>query len=126
MSYDLRIAVKVKGVDEDVFAIIAMPEYHSPTYNLGGMFRLCMGWDFKQGEFYNVEEVYPLIEWGIDELTNNEGRYIPMNPDNGWGNTKSALKALVSLKRCIDGIIDPDDWESGWNTLPKNLLWVAW
>ena len=46
MSYDLRIAVKVDGCDK--FAGIAEPEYSSPTYNLGKMFRACTGWDYKQ------------------------------------------------------------------------------
>ena len=41
MSYDLRIAVKVDGCDK--FAQIAEPEYRSPTYNLGKMFRACTG-----------------------------------------------------------------------------------
>ena len=50
MSYDLRIAVKVDGCDK--FAQIAEPEYSSPTYNLGKMFRACTGWDYKQGEYY--------------------------------------------------------------------------
>lgn len=55
MSYDLRIAVKVDGCDK--FAGIAEPEYSSPTYNLGKMFRACTGWDYKQGEYYRCSEV---------------------------------------------------------------------
>ena len=38
MSYDLRIAVKVDGCDK--FAEIAEPEYSSPAYNLGKMYRV--------------------------------------------------------------------------------------
>lgn len=127
MSYDLRIAVKVAGTpkNEDLFVVIAEPEKHSPTYNLGPMFRACTGWDFKQGEFYRVDEVYPKIERGIYELTNNEDAYLTLNPPNGWGSTKSALSALKSLKECIDEVEDPDSWTM-LNTVPKSLMWVAW
>lgn len=72
MSYDLRIAVKVK--DTDIYAVIAEPEYSSPTYNIGKMFRKATGWDFTQGEWYKVSEVLPLIEHGIHELRYNEDK----------------------------------------------------
>lgn len=119
MSYDLRIAVKVADTEDNTFIDIATPDYDEPTYNLGKMFRACTGWDFEQGKYYRVSEVYENIERGINELTYNEERYIPLNPDNGWGNTKSALVALKSLKECIDNI-------TGWNTLPMSCMWVAW
>ena len=85
MSYDLRIAVKVEGApkDDPLFAVIAEPEYSNPTYNLGEMFRKCMGWDYEQSEWYRVSDVYENIERGISELTYNEDKYIPMNPKNG-------------------------------------------
>lgn len=70
MSYDLRIAVKVDGCDK--FAGIAEPEYSSPTYNLGKMFRACTGWDYKQGEYYRCSEVIGNIKKGIESRP--EGR----------------------------------------------------
>ena len=48
MSYDLRIRVKAEGCDR--YPVIAEPEYDSPTYNLGKMFRACMDWDYNQYE----------------------------------------------------------------------------
>lgn len=128
MSYDLRIAVKVAGVpknEPDLYVVIAEPDLGDPTYNLGEMFRACTGWDFNQGEFYRVSDVYEKIKRGIYELTYNENKYLPMNPPNGWGSTKSALMALESLKKCIDEIEDPDSWTQ-WNTVPKALMYVAW
>ena len=124
MSYDLRIAVKVEGA-KDLFCVIAEPEYGDPTYNLGQMFRACTGWDYEQGKYYKVSDVYPLIERGIYELTYNEEKYLCLNPENGWGDTQSALKALKSLKECIDNIENPDIWD-GWNTVPKEYIYVAW
>jgi len=126
MSYDLRIAVKVDGAEKgNEYAVIAEPEFHSPTYNIGKMFRKCMGWDFKQGEYYRVSDVYQNIVRGILNLREHEEEYEKYNSPNGWGTTESALKALESLKQCIDDIEDPYGW-SGWNTFPKNLLYVAW
>lgn len=124
MSYDLRIAVKVEGA-KDLFVIIAEPEYSSPTYNLGQMFRACTGWDYEQGEYYKVSEVYSKIERGIYELTFNKDKYLTLNPKNGWGNTQSALVALKSLKECIDNLENSDSW-SGGNTVPKEYMYVAW
>lgn len=126
MSYDLRIAVKVVGAEKgNEYAVIAEPEHSSPTYNIGSMLRECMGWDFQQGEYYNVEEVYPKVLRGIVNLTEHEEQFEKFNSPNGWGTTKSALVALKSLKECIDDIENPNGWY-GWNTFPKSVLYVAW
>lgn len=127
MSYDLRIAVKVDGAEKgNEYAVIAEPEHHSPTYNIGEMLRRCTGWDFEQGEFYRVSDVYQNIVLGIINLTEHEEEFEKYNSPNGWGTTVSALRALESLKKCIDDIEDPNGWCSGWNTFPKTLLYVAW
>lgn len=123
MSYDIRIGVKIEGYND--YAVIAEPKYASPTYNLRDMFAACMGWDYDQGEWYKVSDVYEKIKRGVYELTFNERAYRKHNPDNGWGDTESALKALKSLLDCIDQIEDPDSWE-GWNTIPKEYLYMRW
>lgn len=126
MSYDLRIAVKVAGAEKtNEYAVIAEPGWNSPTYNLGEMFRACTGWDFKQGEFYKVSDVYQNIVRGIINLTEHEEEFEKYNSPNGWGTTQSALSTLKSLKWCIDNIENPNSWV-GWNTFPKELLYVAW
>lgn len=123
MSYDIRIGVKIEGYND--YAVIAEPEYASPTYNLREMFVACMNWDYEQGEWYKVSDVYEKIKRGVYELTFNEKAYRKYNPDNGWGDTESALEALKSLLDCIDSIEDPDSWE-GWNTIPKAYLYMRW
>lgn len=120
MSYDLRIAVKVQ--DTDIYAVIAEPEYNSPTYNIGEMFRKATGWDFEQGEWYKVSEVLPLIEHGIHELRYNEDYYRQYDSPNGWGNTQSARKALESLSKCIEE--QTNGW--AWQKIPLEHLYVAW
>ena len=123
MSYDLRIGVKVEGAD--IIAVIGQPKYSDPTYNLGEMFRACMDWDYTQGEWYKVSEVYDMICHGIAELSGYPKRYTRYEPDNGWGTVSSALEALTSLRDYIDEIVDPNGW-TGWNTIPMEHLWVAW
>ena len=120
MSYDLRIAVKVQ--DTDIYAVIAEPEYSSPTYNIGEMFRKATGWDFEQGKWYKVSDVLPLIEHGIHELRYKEDKYRQYDSPNGWGTTQSARKALESLATCIEN--QTNGW--GWQQIPLEHLYVAW
>ena len=122
MSYDIRLAVKVEGA-EDCYAVIAEPEYHSPTYNLGTMFRRAMGFDFKQGTWYRVDEILPFIERGIHELQFNKKKYTQYVPENGWGTMDGALKALESLRECISHEVN-GDWS--WNKIPIECLYVSW
>ncbi len=122
MSYDLRLAVKAEGA-EDCYVVFAEPERHSPTYNLGEMFRACTGWDYRQGVFYKVSEVLPLIEHGIHELRFNENAYEKYNPPNGWGSISSALQALESLLNCIQ---KESNGEWSWNKVPIDCMYVSW
>ena len=121
MSYDIRLGVKVDGTD--IIAVIEEPTYHSPTYNLGVMFRACTGWDFEQGKWYLASEVWPLIEHGISELRMNGKKYDKYNPENGWGSRETALKALESLSECIQHTVE-GDWS--WNQIPADKLYVSW
>lgn len=123
MSYDLRVGVKVEGA-EDCYAVIAEPEFHSPTYNLGTMFRKCTGWDFVQGEWYRVSDVLPLIERGIHELEFNPDEYHKYDAPNGWGTVSGAIQALRSLYTCIMNETGEGGWS--WNEIPIGCLWVSW
>lgn len=121
MSYDLRIGVKIE--DTDIIAVIDEPDRNSPTYNIGEMLRKCMDWDFKQGEWYRVEAVFPNIERGIRELSINRKAYTQYDAPNGWGCTSTALEALKSLRDCIKDIISGD---RGWQAVPEKYLYVCW
>lgn len=122
MSYDLRIAVKVDGT-EDCYAVVAQPEYDSPTYNIGDMLRACTGWDFRQSEWYRVPDVLPKIKRGISELEKHEQKYVRYNSPNGWGTTESALAALKSLLQCIEEQ-SGNGWS--WNSIPIECMFVSW
>lgn len=99
MSYDIRICVKVEGVDK--YADIARPKYDSPTYNLGEMFRACMDWDFSQSKYYRCNEIIHNVERGIRELRTHRSEYEKYNPPNGWGTLDGAIEVLESLQTCI-------------------------
>lgn len=122
MSYDIRFAVKVAGAADDVYAVIGEPERSSPTYNLGTMFRRCMDWDFKQSEWYPLQDVIPKVERGLHELRFNPAKYRQYEPDNGWGTIGSAIEALQSiLTWCAD------EWRRGWNgDIPLDCIYMAW
>lgn len=121
MSYDLRLAVKVDGA-ENCYAVVAEPEYSSPTYNLRDMFVACMDWDYRQGEWYRVSEVLPKIQRGINELTLYPNKYRKYDSPNGWGTVSSALEALESLYECIGH--QTSGWS--WNEIPLDCLYMAW
>lgn len=123
MSYDIRLGVKVEGLD--VIAVIDEPEYSSPTYNLGKMFRACMGWNFEQGKWYNVAEVWPNIKHGIAELITHPGRYTKYNDPSGWGTVESAKEDLISLDECIKNNVGDSSWGT-WQEIPPEHLWVRW
>lgn len=122
MSYDIRFGVKVAGAD-DLFVEIGRPTFDSPTYNLGTMFRKCTGWDYNQGEWYNVAEVLPLIQQGIHELKFNPKEYRQYNPKNGWGDIGSALEALQSMEDAIRNLTVSDGWTE---VVPPECLYVKW
>ena len=115
MSYDLRIAVKVEGLNK--FVCISTPEYDKPTYNLGQMFRACMNWDYSQGEYYKCADVIKNIEHGIRELRTNRKKYEKYNPSNGWGDLDGAIEVLESLRTCI--------YENA-EDIPIEYLYMAW
>lgn len=123
MSYDLRLGVKVDGTD--IIAVIAEPEFSSPTYNLREMFVACMDWDYKQGEWYKVSEVWDKIKTGIKELSEHPKNYEQYNPKNGWGNISTALSALASLDYCIKENTPGEEYWS-WNEIPVEHLYMSW
>ena len=122
MSYNLRLGVKVDGTD--IIAVVNEPEYSSPTYNLGKMFRACTGWDYEQGKWYKVSDVWENINRGITELHMNPKKYKRLEPDNGWGTVSSAITDLESLRDCIEKT--SSEYWSGDEAIPLEHLWVRW
>lgn len=99
MSYDIRLCVKIDGLDQ--YADIATPKCSSPTYNLRDMFVACMDWEYEQGEYYRCSDIVEKVERGIRELHINKSKYEKYNSPNGWGDISSAVEALYWLRECI-------------------------
>lgn len=99
MSYCIGIYVKVEGCSK--YAEIAYPDYSSPTYNLGKLFRACMDWNFKSSEYYRCDYVMERIDKGIKEIAYNSDEYTELLPSNGWGTMYNALNTLNSIRKCI-------------------------
>ena len=123
MSYDVRFAVETVKPNKygQRFAVVRIPEYDSPTYNLRQMFVACMGWDYEQGEWYPFEVFMPAIERGIHELTFNPEKYRQYNPPNGWGTLDGALKALRNWYSELT-----DEYEGVKTTWNLNDVWMRW
>ena len=122
MSYDIRFGVKVEGMDGYI-ATIGEPELSSPTYNLRDMFVACMGWEYHQGEWYNLADVFPMILHGANELKLYPRKYAKYNAPNGWGTVESAKKCLDSVIEKVGQIVS-GDWT--WNEIPLEHLWMRW
>jgi len=122
MSYDIRLGVKVEGMDGYI-ATIDEPSYSSPTYNLRDMFVACMDWDYEQGEWYNCGDVFQNIIRGQNEITAFPEKYKKYNATNGWGTVSSAKKCIDSIVQKI-GEITSGEWT--WNKIPLEHLWIRW
>ena len=99
MSYSIGIYVKVEGCNK--YAEIAYPDYSSPTYNLGKLFRACMDWNFKSSEYYRCDHVIEHLYRGIKELTYNSNKYAKLISVSSILTTSGALNVLNSIKDCI-------------------------
>lgn len=99
MSYSIGIYVKVEGCDK--FAEIAYPEYSSPSYNLGRLFRSCMDWNFKSEEYYRCDYAVGRLNKGIKELMYCPKEHLKLNPTLSMGSVASSLDILGSVRECI-------------------------
>jgi len=88
MSYDINL---VNCDEEEIYD-------DNYTYNVASMFRDAIGGDGLY-ELYgkSAKDCFPLLESSIFKMKNNPKHYEDMNPENGWGNYKGALKVLEKL-----------------------------
>lgn len=122
MSYDIRIGAKIEGLEKII--PIGRPKLDSPTYNLRDMFVACMDWNYTQGEWYKVSDIWSKVEKGISELRMHEKKYFKYNPSSGWGDTKSALRVLTSLSECFRRRTSEDEY--GDDAIPLEHLYMRW
>ena len=134
MSYDVRFCVETVRANNDGerYAVVHVPEYDSPTYNLREMFVNAMGWDYHQGSYYPMTEVYPKLRRGLDELTKHPERYRRYEPSNGWGTVKGAVRCIRDWIDELTPLEEADPDEATANTgegvrdWPLEALWWRW
>lgn len=117
MSYDIRIAFKIEGGQNEYYEFCE-PDKSSPTYNLRQMFVNCMDWDYRQGEYYSLKFALEKINLGIYELENHREKYLKYNPPNGWGDLDGALACLRDWKSYIEDDVC--------QRYPIDLLYFSW
>lgn len=105
MSYDIQICVRTteKNNDGENLAVVHVPEYDSPTYNLRPIFTKSMGWDYTQGVPYPLADVLKRLKRGLKELTEHPDKYRKLEPENKLGTVDSAITCIQSW---IDEIED--------------------
>lgn len=125
MSYDIRWCVETvrENNDGERFVVVHIPEYDSPTYNYRKMFVACMGWDYKQGEYYPMAEVLPKLRHGLAQLTKHPEKYRQYEPENGWGTLNGAIRCIESW---IDELTNEVDWDGVCHYWPISALWWRW
>ena len=98
MSYDVRYGIDPAKLEPGRIHVWRYAKYDSPTYNLSKMFRSAMEWNYKQGEWYPIDEALKHIIIGINNLYRDPDKYRAMEPENKWGTYEDAIKALTSWR----------------------------
>lgn len=88
MSYDVSFRVKIEGLNK----YIEVESVANITWNVRELIKQSSGWDIKnEDENGFIKDWIPMIENGIEELTNNPEKYRQYEAKNGWGTVESTL-----------------------------------
>ncbi|MFA5187088.1 MAG: hypothetical protein WC551_11450 [Patescibacteria group bacterium] len=106
MSYDFYMEADLGGperirLDEDEYWV-------NITSNVGGMYQLAFGTNdgikFLNGK--KGADALPLIDSAIAAFEATPATFEAMNPENGWGDSKGALRVLRKLKSWCESAPD--------------------
>lgn len=88
MSYDITLQAKIEGIDK----YLDIDTDVNTTYNVRELIEKSSGWKIKNCELNGkAEDLMPLIQKGISELTNNPNEYKKYESSNGWGTVETTL-----------------------------------
>lgn len=124
MYYEFNVGVRVDG-GRDLYAIIATPQSYNPSHLVADLLRECTGWNFDVNHWYCVDEILPLIEHGIDELSRNCSKYKQDKSKGPYDCLNVALDMLSLLRDCIYENAGMGSWFNR-NEIPCNLLYVRY
>ena len=106
MSWDYYIVVKTE--EGEPVIVGDGGGRNNYTSNVSGMYRKAFSkvkeTTFQLDDLDNMKckDALPLLRRAIEEMENNPADYIPMNPENGWGNYGGAIDYLRRIaKDCI-------------------------
>lgn len=96
MSWDFSMVMDTGGPE-----LVCVEGGLNYTYNVSPMFYdaipLKDGIGGIDGE--RARDVIEALRSGLSKMQDNPDRYIPMNPENGWGDYEGAMRLLESLIR---------------------------
>lgn len=101
MSYDITLVKIKRKVKADV---------GNYTSNVSQMWATALGCSLSELHGMPASECIPSLETAVADMEAFPHKYLPMNPDNGWGNYQGALEylqtLLIACKKHQNTIID--------------------
>jgi hypothetical protein len=92
MSYDIDLSIDTGG--QERLLIEGNINY---TYNVWPMLDKALGIRFTELNHYGAAELAPRLKRGCAHMIDNPQEYEELNPENGWGDAKGALKFLQDI-----------------------------
>jgi hypothetical protein len=93
MGYDIYLRIDTGGETPAV-----VHEVGNYTYNVSEMFHKALGFELMDLGGKICGECLPDLERATLHMSENPTEYIPLNPENGWGDYNGALGYLIALK----------------------------
>ena len=96
MSWDIRLT-EAKLVEVEIADI------GNYTCNVSPMYVGAMGVSLSYFDGKTAKDCVRLLSQGVANMVDDPGKYLAMEPDNGWGHYTGALKYLHNLlNACIE------------------------
>lgn len=92
MSYDIHLEIDTGGPE---YAMVE--DVGNYTWNCGAMFANAIGCGLGELDGQNAGEWSNKLAAGVAHMLANPSIYLPMNPENGWGDYESATQYLSKL-----------------------------
>lgn len=98
MSYDVSLSINTGHEEHEVFST-------NYTYNCSPMFKNALTHAFGDGQAHYLSDLNNLsggqaaaiLDRAWEHMALNEDDYIPLNPENGWGDYHSALDWIKEI-----------------------------
>lgn len=92
MSYDAYLKIDTGG--DEPATVCDIGNY---TSNVSGMWRKALGKPLGEYDGVLAGDMIPDLERAVNDMIQNPQVYLPMNPDNGWGNYGGAKQYLEDI-----------------------------